>query len=524
MDRKLALPGISILFVLATLAGCGGGGGSGGSGGGSAGGGSAGGGGGSPAVPVPEAASFVYLIDSDSGKAEGSKIDVLAYTIDDRTGALSRAESSTIAGQTTNTLAGAAHAANGFHASAYAIKAGAGSLADLSRRLCLAIGRLLSINAIAAESMQTAGFAIPSSVDPSGKFAYVVNYGADNVSAYAFDAETGAFSEVAGSPFGAGSAPYTSTFVTVDPSGKFAYVANLKAVSVYTIDASSGALSEVSGSPFPVGLGFVDDVPAPDVRVEPTGRFAYVAGQGVDNIWGYALNASTGALSEIPGSPLATGVGSNPNHVTFEPLGRFAYAVHTGGVPSLLAYTIDSATGALAPIVGSPFAVPAFTNARGLEVSFDPAGKFAYVVAYNDPTYQSSTVAAYRIEANTGVLSEVPGSPFAARIWPLFVTVDPSGKFAYAANRGSDNVSAYTIDARTGALTEVAGSPFAAGRFPESIRIDPSGKFAYVANTGSSNVSAYAIDASTGALSEVDGSPFAAKGSPINLTIFRAPG
>ncbi len=509
MISNLGLRGVCILFVLATLTACGGGGGD-------------GSGAGSASVPPNNVASFAYLMDSDSGKAEGSKIDVLAYNIDDRTGALSRAASSSIAGQATNTVAGVAYAANGVNASAYAIKAGAGALADISRRLWITIGRALSINAIAA-SMQTAGFAIPSSVDPSGKFAYVLNYAADNVSAYAFDAQTGAFSEVAGSPFGAGTAPYTSTFITVDPSGKFAYVSNLKAVSVYAIDAHTGALSEVSGSPFPVGLGFVEDVPAPDVRVEPRGRFAYVAGQGVDSIWGYALNASTGALSEIPGSPLATGAGSNPNHVTFDPLGRFAYAVHTGGGASILAYTIDSATGALTEIVGSPFAVPAFTNTNGLQITFDPAGKFAYVVADNGRTYRTSTIVAYTIDANTGALSEVPGSPFTARNWPVSVTVDPSGKFAYAANRHSDNVSAYNIIANTGALSEVAGSPFAAGSLPESIRIDPSGKFAYVANTGSGNVSAYAIDANTGALSEVAGSPFAAKGSPINLTIFRAP-
>jgi hypothetical protein len=357
MDRKLALPGISILFVLATLAGCGGGGGSGGSGGGSA-----GGGGGSPAGPsATKAASFVYLIDSDSGKDEGSKVDVLAYTIDDRTGALSRAASSTLAGQITNAVAGVAYAANGFHASPYAIKAGAGSLADLSRRLWLAVGRVLSINAIAAESTQTAGFAIPSSVDPSGKFAYVLNLRRRQHFAYAFDAETGAFSEVAGSPFGAGTAPYSSTFLTVDSTGKFAYVSSLKAVSVYAIDAGTGALSEVSGSPFPVGLGFVDDVPASQRQSRAQGRFAYVAGQGV-------VTAS-GAMPSMPARGLCRRSlvvrlrrrpGPTPTMSPSEPLGRFAYAVHTGGVPSILAYTNDSATGALTEIAGSPFEVPTF--------------------------------------------------------------------------------------------------------------------------------------------------------------------
>ncbi len=77
---------------------------------------------------------------------------------------------------------------------------------------------------------------------------------------------------------------------------------------------------------------------------------------------------------------------------------------------------------------------------------------------------------------------------------PDSVTVDPSGKFAYVANSGSSNVSAYTINATTGALTAVPGSPFAAGTTPVSVTVDPSGKFAYVANSGSDTVSAYTID------------------------------
>jgi 6-phosphogluconolactonase (cycloisomerase 2 family) len=335
------------------------------------------------------------------------------------------------------------------------------------------------------------------------------------------DATTGAFQEVAGSPFGAGTSPYSSSFLTVDPSGKFAYVTNLRAVSVYAINASTGALSEIAGSPFAVGLGVGADFAAVDVSVEPSGKFAYVASQG-DNIWAYALNANTGVLSEIAGSPFATGAGSNPSHVSFEPLGRFAYGVHSGGVPSVLAYTINGATGALSEVAGSPFAVQAFTNTPGFQISFDPLGRFAYVVSYNARNYSTNTVAAYTINASTGALSEVPGSPFTARIFPQAVTVDPSGKFAYVANRLSANVSAYTINASTGVLSEIAGSPFAAGTLPEAVRVDPAGKFAYVANSDSGNVSAYTIDASTGALSEVVGSPFVAGGSPVHLTIARA--
>jgi len=96
--------------------------------------------------------------------------------------------------------------------------------------------------------------------------------------------------------------------------------------------------------------------------------------------------------------------------------------------------------------------------------------------------------------------------------------VDPTGKFAYVANNGSNNVSAYTIDPTTGALTAITGSPFSAGSLPQAVAVDPTGKFAYVANRGG-NVSAYTIDPSTGALKQVPHSPFAAGRGPFSVAI-----
>jgi DNA-binding beta-propeller fold protein YncE len=107
----------------------------------------------------------------------------------------------------------------------------------------------------------------------------------------------------------------------------------------------------------------------------------------------------------------------------------------------------------------------------------DNVAGFAYVANSG-----SDNVSAYTINATTGALSEVAGSPFAAEIGPESISVHPSGKFAYVANFGSANVSgsvsAYTIDASTGTLSEIAGSPFAAGTLPVSITVDPSGRFA----------------------------------------------
>ena len=93
-------------------------------------------------------------------------------------------------------------------------------------------------------------------MSPNGAFAYVVNEGPDNVSAYTIDPSTvpffdaGQLTPVAGSPFAAGTDPVS---VAVSPNGAFAYVANQNSnnVSAYTINAVTGALTPVAGSPFP---------------------------------------------------------------------------------------------------------------------------------------------------------------------------------------------------------------------------------------------------------------------------------
>ena len=70
------------------------------------------------------------------------------------------------------------------------------------------------------------------------------------------------------------------------------------------------------------------------------------------------------------------------------------------------------------------------------------------------------------------------------------------------ANRTAANVSVFTVDAATGALTQIPGSPFATGVDPRAVAADASGHFLYVANNGSNNVSVFAIDQTTGALTQ----------------------
>jgi YVTN family beta-propeller protein len=73
----------------------------------------------------------------------------------------------------------------------------------------------------------------------------------------------------------------------------------------------------------------------------------------------------------------------------------------------------------------------------------------------------SNNVSGFTIDTLTGVLTPVVGSPFSAGTGPNAAAV-AAGKFLYVANSASNDVSAYAIDPNTGALTSVPGSPFVA--------------------------------------------------------------
>jgi 6-phosphogluconolactonase len=109
---------------------------------------------------------------------------------------------------------------------------------------------------------------------------------------------------------------------------------------------------------------------------------------------------------------------------------------------------------------------------------------YAYVARSDDG------VAAYTINSSTGALTTVTGSPFSPSPNPSSVAVTPSGQFIYVTSYTSGDISAFRINPATGALTSVTGSPFSAGQNPYSVAVDPSGKFVYVANDYSGYVSA----------------------------------
>ena len=82
----------------------------------------------------------------------------------------------------------------------------------------------------------------------------------------------------------------------------------------------------------------------------------YVAGDVSGSVSGFAIDRVTGVPTPLPGSPFATG-GSLPPRCVIDRSGRFIYVGQSGGSSdgSIAVLAIDAATGALSHIPGSPF-------------------------------------------------------------------------------------------------------------------------------------------------------------------------
>src|SRR5579871_5750064 len=151
------------------------------------------------------------------------------------------------------------------------------------------------------------------------------------------------------------------------------------------------------------------------------------------------------------------------NSVHRDPLFSVTFVYAVNGVGSNISgYQIGSG-GALIPLSGSPFAAGHAPIA--MTIVSTSANNTSHTWAYV-PDNANNNVIAYSLNTHTGALTQIAGSPFPAGTGPVATAASASGPFLYAANRNSNNVSAYTINATTGALTAVAGSPFGAGSSP----------------------------------------------------------
>jgi 6-phosphogluconolactonase len=304
--------------------------------------------------------------------------------------------------------------------------------------------------------------------------------------------------------------PPTACDMTADSAGSFLYVCdfNANAVQGFAINRSTGSLTQISGSPFSLASGGNGGA----LTVDPMRRFLFYT-DSFGHIGTFTINSGTGALTP---TAFAVQDSNQPIQFVVDPGSKFLYAANHAnftGSGEFSGFSIN-ANGSLTPLPGSPFF--AFqANSQPFGIVMHSTGRFLYSALSN-----AQRVAAMNVNGTTGVLTSVPGSPFGAGFAPENLALDPSGKFLYVGNIGDGTMSMYTVDQTTGVLTAMPGSPLSEGN-PSALAVDPSGKFLLITESTIKQLTLFRIDPTTGALTRLGSTPFPSGTFPYLLTIVR---
>jgi len=244
-------------------------------------------------------------------------------------------------------------------------------------------------------------------------------------------------------------------------------------------------------------------------RKKDQGMLVYVATDTHDKqaaIYIYRLDTSSGALQLVS---RAGGVES-PFFLAFHPNGRFLYTINAvqqpGGtwVGMASAFALDPQSGALILLNEQP--VP---GAFPCYIAVDRTGQCALVA-----NYVSGCVAALpiRVDGTLGPASDHiqhQGSSIDPQRQEgphaHCIVIDPTERYAFAADLGLDKILCYKLDPRRAKLTpnDVPWARVAPGSGPRHLAFHPSGRFAYVINELNSTMVAFAYDAAHGVLAEM---------------------
>jgi 6-phosphogluconolactonase len=330
------------------------------------------------------------------------------------------------------------------------------------------------------------------------------------INQYSIDFQSGALAQI-GTPVAAGNDPVR---LVASPSGLFVYVVNQNDSTVQEFAVqTNGAL--VSKNTYPTGTK------PTAVAIDPQGKFTYQSGSsGPGGVSIFPVNADNSL-----GSAITQPVGNNPMGVVVSNFNHFVYVMDQETQPNamLLGFAQNTSTGALTPVPGTTIAtVAGKTVATGYPAGVIPSAiaeeltaRFVYVT-----DQAANQLIGYTVQANGSLVPMING-PFQTGLFPVAVTVDPTGKLLYVVNFNADTVQGYAIDTVTGTPSAAVGAfstPLGTG--PTCVAIDPAlGTFLYASNSLDNTVTGERLDPHTGGLSGVQNSPFPAAGQPTCLTV-----
>src|SRR5271166_2339245 len=324
---------------------------------------------------------------------------------------------------------------------------------------------------------------------------YVCLQDEDKIVSFALDEDTGGLTRQAEVPTSGG-----PSVLAIGPDRRVLYAGHraVPAISSFRIDRNTGALT-------PQGTVSAEHAPT-FLATDRMGRFllsAYYQG-------GYAAVHPLGADGAVGAPPLdrldtATGA----HAIQTDPSNRFAFVPHIArlnnnvleplresyGPNVIFQFKFDAQDGGLT--ANSPLRVEPAERLGPRHYCFHPVRDVVYF-----SNEQGCSVTGYRLDPATGTLSAVqtiatlPGG-YGARNTCSQIHLTPSGRFLYVGNRGHNSIAGFAVDAagRLSAIGHASTEPV-----PSAFSLDPAGRFLFAAGSASGRLASYRINGETGAL------------------------
>jgi 6-phosphogluconolactonase len=310
-------------------------------------------------------------------------------------------------------------------------------------------------------------------IHPNHRFLYAVSEDplslgppkdhASYVSAYAIDSATGRLRLLNTIPTGGTSTCYLS----MDKTGKFVLLANFGSGSISVVRANEdGSLGQQTAFVQHLGHGS-PDVPVQSgphphtILVSPDNRYVIVSDLGVDKVFIYHFDETTGMLSPLDPPFAAVEPGGGPRRFLFDRAGRFGYQLNEMG-STLITFAWDPAQGKLTQLQELSIAPHGLRNA-GAELQISANQKYLYasnrLSRFNDKDPSKidrlpGTISVFAIDPEKHTLSEIRQFP-SGGIMPRNFAIDPTGQYLFALNQVSNNVVQFKIDPATGMLSRM---------------------------------------------------------------------
>jgi 6-phosphogluconolactonase len=244
--------------------------------------------------------------------------------------------------------------------------------------------------------------------------------------------------------------------IVIDRTGRYALVANYDGGSVAVFSLlRDGKIGEPTGfarhSGSSVNRERQEGPHAHEVVMSPDNRFAVVADLGLDELFVYPFDDSSGTLGEA--RVVKTRAGAGPRHLTFSGDGKFVYVINELA-SSVTVYCYEASGGAMTPVQTISTLRSGFAGAStAAEVALHPSGKFLYASNRGD----DNSIAVFAVDRAKGTLSLIEHVPPSGKT-PRHFAIDPGGRWLMAANQDSNTIVTFRIDGKTGRLT-AAGQP-----------------------------------------------------------------